>query len=421
MSLEHIVAVVLAGGEGKRLKPLTSDIPKPLLEFAGEYKIIDFVLSNLYNSGIKRIFTILQDKPQELSNYIQGVWDQEALSDVSVDILEPKYGVFEGTADAVFKNWKKISNAAKSALSRDIAIFGADHVYRMDLNPMFEVHQKTNADLTLVAVEVPKEQAPHLGVIEAEEKHGYLSMKGFGEKPQNDIKTVPGNPDKVLGSMGNYIFKKEVLSDLDSLGLNDFGHDIVPYLLENGYKISIYNFNENIFPGITEGEIGYWIDVGTMGNYFNAHMDICSTTPRLNLFNEDWLIRTGEKKHGGVKGDHLESKLKNYYIPRGAIISGSYLDGVVAAPCVIRSATLRGAVIGNDVEIIGPDVHIENAILDEGCKINPGVHIHPGLPGPWKEIEEGLGIFYNEKLNLYKSNDKIIVPKNAVISQNLFA
>lgn len=178
------------------------------MEFAGEYKIIDFVLSNLYNSGIKRIFTILQDKPQELSNYIQGVWDQEALSDVSVDILEPKYGVFEGTADAVFKNWKKISNAAKSALSRDIAIFGADHVYRMDLNPMFEVHQKTNADLTLVAVEVPKEQAPHLGVIEAEEKHGYLSMKGFGEKPQNDIKTVPGNPDKVLGSMGNYIFKK---------------------------------------------------------------------------------------------------------------------------------------------------------------------------------------------------------------------
>jgi glucose-1-phosphate adenylyltransferase len=420
MSLDQLVVIILAGGVGGRLFPLTKEIPKPALLFGGEYHLVDFPLSNFKNSGIKRVFVSVKYEPETLVDHLDRSWKTRfKLAGGYLNILE-KPG--DGTAHAISENWENIDPAL--AHSNHIAIFGADHVYRMDVKQMFEYHRRADADLTISAVQVPKQQAPELGVCEVKRAGKFLFLVGFYEKPKTDPKTIPDNPEYVLGSMGNYIFKKAALKKIFGEGnMLDFGKDVVPYMLKNSgkFKIAVYNFNDNLFPGITPEEIGYWLDVGTIATYFEAHMDLCRDRPRLNVFNSLWPIMTGEKQYGGFKTDHYEASERNCWIPRGAILSDAQLEFVVAGPSEVRHASVRNSIIGENVVIgqiqdgTGRNIHIENAIIDSGARIMPGVRIDSNRAGDWKPV--GItDVLYDLKSGLFRSNGTTIVPRNAVIT-----
>ena len=378
-----LLALVLAGGEGKRLMPLSRDRAKPAVPFGGRYRIIDFVLSNFVNSGFYQIKVLTQYKASSLISHITRGWQLAPILGHYVEPVPAQMRVgrdwFKGSADAVFQNLNLISDTQPEV----VAVFGADHVYKMDVRQMVDYHNDKKADLTVAAIPVPIEQGNAFGVIEANADGQII---GFWEKPENPP-PMPGNPDYCLASMGNYLFKTDVLVNeivrdagkADSA--HDFGKSIVSTMVGEK-RTYVYDFATNRHAGQEEKEFGYWRDVGTLDAYWEASMDLVAVNPIFNLYNRNWPIRSTYQHLPPAKFVLLnEAQKRRGYatdslIAPGCIVSGGWVDRSILATSVhVHSwAEVHESVIGEGCDI-GRHAKLRRTILDKFVRIDPHVKI----------------------------------------------
>src|SRR5579884_3971931 len=290
----RVLAMIMAGGKGERLMPLTAVRSKPAVPFAAKYRIVDFVLSNFFNSGIRAMYVLVQYRSQSLIEHLRRAWRiGDRLPAEFVSVVPPQMrardGWYEGTADAVYQNMNLIRDFSPDL----IAVFGADHIYRMDIGQMVQFHIDHGADVTVAARPVPVEDARGFGIIEVNEERstGAPRIVGFQEKPAQP-KPMPHDRHRAFSSMGNYLFTSEVLQtilehDATTAGYHDFGRDILPRIIRS-HRVLAYNFCDNEVPGLKPyEEPGYWRDVGTLDTYWQANMDILGSEPLFNLCNAD--------------------------------------------------------------------------------------------------------------------------------------
>jgi len=291
----NTIAMVLAGGKGERLSPLTLRRAKPSVSFGGKYKIIDFVLSNLFNSGIKKVYILTQYRAFSLIKHIRESWGKwtglgEFYVAISPETSSESEEWFKGTADAILQYLRFV----ESSDADYVAIFGGDHIYKMDINQMINYHRMNRADITISALEVPVAEATRFGVFSVDDDSRVTS---FNEKPAVP-ETIPGR-NTCFASMGNYIFSTRKLIEVLLEGKKrykdlDFGTHVIPMMLESGDRVFAYNFNDNVIPGMKSEERGYWKDVGTIDSYYEANMDLINVSPQLNLYNYKWPILTNQ-------------------------------------------------------------------------------------------------------------------------------
>jgi glucose-1-phosphate adenylyltransferase len=376
----RVLGIVLAGGEGKRLWPLTADRAKPAVPFGGNYRLVDFVLSNLVNAGYLRICVLTQYKSHSLDRHVSQTWRMSDLLGNYVtpvpaqQRLGPRW--YTGSADAILQSMNLITDDNPT----HIAVFGADHVYRMDPRQMLDQHIESGAGVTVAGIQVPRSQADQFGVIEADAGGKVLQ---FLEKPA-DPPSVPGMPDVSFASMGNYIFTTEALVEAlradadDPTSVHDMGGSIMPSMVERE-RAWVYDFNSNEVPGSTDRDRAYWRDVGTMDAYYDAHMDLVSVHPIFNLYNDNWRIYTQHDQlppakfvDGGLAQESI--------VGAGSIISGSTVRGSVVSPNVrIRNgAYVEGSVLMHGV-VVGEGAIVRRAILDKNVIVEPGAHIGVNL------------------------------------------
>jgi glucose-1-phosphate adenylyltransferase len=369
----EVLGIVLAGGEGKRLMPLTADRAKPAVPFGGVYRLVDFVLSNLVNAGYLRLCVLTQYKSHSLDRHITTTWRMSTmLGDYVTPVpaqqrLGPRW--FTGSADAIYQSLNLVYDESPAY----VVVFGADHVYRMDPRQMVQQHIAGGAGVTVAGIRVPREQGTEFGVI-ATGPDG-RSITGFLEKPEHPP-GIPGAEDQCYASMGNYVFSTETLIDAlrvdagDEGSVHDMGGSIIPMLTEQGLA-QVYDFDENDVPGATERDHGYWRDVGTIDAYHDAHLDLVSVHPVFNLYNRKWPILTSRPAlppakfiEGGnahesmvasgsiVSGAHVRSSVLSYDV---AVQDGAYVEGTVVMPGVRigRGAVVRRAIL--DKNVIVPD------------------------------------------------------------------
>ena len=298
-----VLGLIMAGGKGERLYPLTRDRAKPAVPFGGKYRIVDFVLSNFVNSGIRSLYVLTQFKSQSLIEHIRDTWRLgSVLRDQFVSAVPAQMqrgeSWYRGTADAVRQNL----NLVRQSDPDIVAVFGADHIYRMDVGQMVDFHVERQADVTIAALPVPRAEARGFGIIKVD---GRWRVQGFQEKPPRPS-PMPGNPGYALASMGNYLFSTPVLADILAgsarrRGWMDFGKDILPQVFKK-LRVFVYDFNRNVIPGMKKGEQNsYWRDVGTIESYYQATMELKSVTPPLNLYNHHWPIMTSDLNAPPVK------------------------------------------------------------------------------------------------------------------------
>jgi len=368
--------MVLAGGEGKRLMPLTADRAKPAVPFGGTYRLIDFVLSNLVNAGYLRIAVLTQYKSHSLDRHIALTWDLSTLLGNYVtgvpaqQRLGPRW--YAGSADAIFQNL----NLLYDERPEHVVVFGADHVYRMDASQMVAQHRASNTGVTVAGIRVPRADAAQFGVIDT--SAGSRVIDAFLEKP-TDPDGLPDSPDEVFASMGNYVFTTETLLEAitadaaDDSSQHDMGGDIIPRLVRDG-AAEVYDFADNDVPGATDRDRGYWRDVGTIGSFFDAHMDLVSVHPIFNLYNDDWPIATWHPQQPGpkfVQDGHARDTL----IGLGSIVSGSIERSVIGHGARIhRGARVEESVLHSGVTI-GEGATVRRAILDKHVFVPPGAQI----------------------------------------------
>jgi glucose-1-phosphate adenylyltransferase len=377
-----VLAMVMAGGKGERLYPLTRDRTKPAVPFGGKYRLIDFVLSNLVNSNIYAIYVLTQFKSQSLTEHILENWRLGTILKKNFIIPVPAQmrtseTWYRGTADAIHQNAHLIRNH-KSDI---VAVFGADHIYKMNIRDMIDYHREKEADVTIAAIPYPKSESRSYGVIQVDES---WRVKGFQEKPEAPA-TIPGKPGLILASMGNYLFNREVLlevleSDAKSTSTHDFGRDILPSTFHD-LKLYAYDFRRNKLPGVEPGEVNdYWRDVGTIDSYWEANMDLRSVIPKFDLYNKYWPIYAGRIPAPPAKFIHDEEGRRGYslnsIISEGCIISGSTVVNSVLGPFVhIHSySEVYQSILMEDVEL-GRGSRIHNAIIDKHVVIPPETHI----------------------------------------------
>ena len=412
MYFEKVLTMILAGGQGKRLFPLTRDRAKPAVPFGGRYRIIDFVLNNFVNSGLYRIKVLTQYKSDSLNKHISRGWDLSSSIDQYVDLVPAQMRTdgnwYKGTADAIYQNINQITDEKYQT----VCVFGGDHVYKMDVRQMLDYHHKKDSDITISAIPVDIELASEYGVIEVDDD---WRLTGFIEKPKTKPKSMPNNPDKCLVSMGNYIFKANSLVEelkLDAMDINsdhDFGKNIIPNMLHKGKKVYIYDFSSNTFPGMTDSERGYWRDVGNIDSYFQANMDLLKYNPELNLYSNEWPLRTFNYNFPPAKFIWDEDKrvgvAKNSLVSEGCIISGGSLSNCVLSPKVrINSYShISNSILLENVTI-GRYSKINRAIIDKNVEIPPHTEI-----GINKEDDLKRG-FYVSKGGI------TVVPKDAIVN-----
>ena len=374
---ERPLGIVLAGGEGKRLMPLTSDRAKPAVPFGGTYRLVDFVLSNLVNAEMRKIAVLTQYKSHSLDRHITTTWRMSTLTGNYItpvpaqQRLGPRW--YTGSADAILQNFNLIHDENPN----HVLVFGADHVYRMDPDQMFEAHIESGAGVTIAAIRMPRAEAHEFGVIELADDG--ITIKAFHEKP-SDPPAMPGHPDLCLVSMGNYIFRRDVMEEaliLDSEDLesrHDLGGNIIPMLTANG-SAKVYDFANNVVPGETERDKGYWRDVGSIDAYYDAHMDLVSIHPIFNLYNREWPLLTNPPSlppakfsEGGIAQDSI--------VGAGSIISGGHVNRTVISHDVHvgAGAFVEGSVLMPSVKI-GDKAVIRSAILDKNVVVEPGAQI----------------------------------------------
>lgn len=373
----NVLSMVLAGGEGKRLMPLTADRAKPAVPFGGSYRLIDFVLSNLVNAGFLRICVLTQYKSHSLDRHITTSWQVGTLlGDFVTSVpaqqrLGPRW--YTGSADAIFQSL----NLVYDSLPDYILVFGADHVYRMDASQMLDAHIASGASVTVAGIRVPKEAATEFGVIETDESGNRITR--FHEKPANPP-TIPGSPDESYASMGNYIFNTDALiaalqkDAADDNSIHDMGTNIIPMMVAQG-EAAVYDFALNDVPGSTDRDRGYWRDVGTLDAYHEAHMDLVSVHPVFNLYNDKWPILTNMPALAPAKfvqgGTAHES-----IVGAGSILAGAHVRNSVVANAVRvdEGAYVDGAVLMPGVRV-GRGAVIRNAILDKNIIVPDGAQI----------------------------------------------
>lgn len=373
----RVLAMVLAGGEGKRLMPLTADRAKPAVPFGGSYRLIDFALSNMINAGLRRVCVLTQYKSHSLDRHITTTWRMPTLlGDYVTPVpaqqrLGPRW--FTGSADAIYQSLNLVYDEDPDY----VVVFGADHVYRMDPMQMIEAHIDSGAGVTVAGLRHPRETASEFGVIEVAADGHRISR--FLEKPA-DPPAIPGSPHESFVSMGNYVFSTDVLLDAlredaaDPASVHDMGGNIIPMLTEQG-RAFVYDFNSNIVPGATERDSGYWRDVGSLDSYHDAHMDLVSVHPIFNLYNRRWPILSNIPPLPPAKfvegGNAHESM-----VGAGSIISGGHVrTSVIASNVIVDSGSyVEGSVLMPGVRI-GRNAVVRRAILDKNVIIPENAQI----------------------------------------------
>jgi glucose-1-phosphate adenylyltransferase len=371
----NTIAMVLAGGKGERLSPLTVRRAKPSVAFGGKYKIIDFVLSNLFNSGIKKVYILTQYRAFSLNKHIRESWGKwtglgEFYVAISPETSSESEEWFRGTADAILQYLRFV----ESSDADYVAIFGGDHIYKMDITQMINFHRMSRADITIAALEVPQEEASRFGVFSVDDDS---RVTGFTEKPLVP-ETIPGR-DTCFASMGNYIFSTKKLIEVLLEGKKkytdlDFGKHVIPMMLDNGDRIFAYNFNDNVIPGMKAEERGYWKDVGTIDSYYEANMDLIHVSPQLNLYNYKWPILTNQGNLPPAKtvfdDDDRRGQNIDAYVCAGCITSGSTVRRSILGPlCKVNSYSLvEDSILFENVSV-GRHVKIKRAIIDKNVVI----------------------------------------------------
>jgi glucose-1-phosphate adenylyltransferase len=379
MAAPQVLAIVLAGGAGKRLAPLTDDRAKPAVPFGGLYRLIDFVLSNLVNAGCRRICVLTQYKSHSLDRHVTTTWRLSSLLGNYVTPVPAQQRLgphwYTGSADAIYQSLNLIFDDQPDI----VAVFGADHVYRMDMMQMVAQHRANKAGVTVAAIPVPREEADAFGIVKTG-KDG-RTIEAFLEKP-TDPPGIPSDPTMAYASMGNYIFDTNVLVDalrkdaVDDDSRHDMGGDIVPMLVGQG-AAQAYNFLENEVPGAEPRDTGYWRDVGTLDSYFEAHLDLCALHPIFNLYNDQWPILTHVPSQPPAKfvhdsGDRVGRAI-NSVVSNGVIVSGGLvLDSVLSPGVRVNSwSRVERAVIMHNTRI-GRYAVVKNAILDKNVEVPDG-------------------------------------------------
>jgi glucose-1-phosphate adenylyltransferase len=377
-----IFSIVLAGGEGKRLAPLTADRAKPAVPFGGVYRLVDFALSNLANAGYLRIVVLTQYKSHSLDRHLSQTWRLSALlgnyvAPVPAQMRRgPRW--FVGSADAIYQNF----NLIRDERPEHIIVFGADHIYRMDPRQMVDEHIASGAAVTVAAIRAPIEQADQFGVIETAEDGRRITA--FREKP-SDPKPLPDAPDQVYASMGNYVFTTEALIDAvttdatDESSNHDIGGNLIPMLVERG-EARVYDFATNQVPGATDRDRGYWRDVGTLDAYYDAHMDLISVHPVFNLYNYRWPILTLPEPLPPAKFVFDEDDRRGHAVDSmvcaGVVISGAVARRSILSPGVhLHSyAEVEDSILMHGVDV-GRSAVVRRAIVDKDVVIGPGAEI----------------------------------------------
>ncbi|GAB4296907.1 MAG: glucose-1-phosphate adenylyltransferase [Desulfuromonadia bacterium] len=380
------IAMVLAGGKGERLSPLTLYRAKPSIPFGGKYKIIDFVLSNLFNSGIRRVYILTQYRAYSLNKHIRESWGKwtglgEFYVAISPETSTESEEWFRGTADAILQYLRFV----ESSDADQVAIFGGDHIYRMDVTQMIAAHRMNRADITISALEVPQEEASRFGVFTVDEDFRVLA---FTEKPANP-EPIPGR-DTCFASMGNYIFSTRKLIEVLQEGKRrfsdlDFGKHIIPMMLEQGDRVFTYNFNDNIIPGMKSEERGYWRDVGTIASYYEANMDLIHVSPKLNLYNYKWPILTNQGNLPPAKTVFDDDDRR-----------GVNIDSYVCAGCITSGGTVRRSILGPLCRVNSYSL-VEDSILFENVNVGRHVKIRRAIIDKNVVIPEGTIIGYDHE------------------------
>ena len=405
--------MLLAGGQGSRLGVLTSKVAKPAVAFGGKYRIIDFPLSNCINSGVDTVGVLTQYQPLRLNTHIGiGIpWDLDR-NVGGVTVLPPyekssKTEWYTGTANAIYQNL----NYMETYNPEYVLILSGDHIYKMDVSQMLDFHKSNNSDLTISAIPIPIEEASEFGIIEVDEN---WRLTNFVEKPKSKPKSIPGNPNMCLASMGNYIFDKEVLLRALDEDFNvessshDFGKNVIPMLLAENKRIFVYNFASNTFPGMTDAERGYWRDVGSIDAYWQANMDLLDSAPELNLYSREWPLRTFNYNYPPAKfvwseGDRV-GMATNSMVSEGCIVSGGGLSRCVLSPRVrVNSySQISESILMENVDI-GRYSRIKRAIIDKNVDIPPNTRI-----GFNREEDERRGFYVSP-------GGVTVVPKGAIL------
>jgi glucose-1-phosphate adenylyltransferase len=406
----RVLVMILAGGEGRRLGPLTNERAKPAVPFGGRYRIIDIVLSNFVNSGLTRIKVLTQYKSASLEEHIARAWHLSPMLDNFIETIPAQQRTgkdwFKGSADAVFQTEHVITDESPE----HVCIFGGDHVYKMDIRQMMAQHLRNEAEVTVAAIPVPRSEARAFGVIEVEDGG---RIKAFHEKVA-DPPTMPGRPGYCLASMGNYIFKTGPLLDaLDEdakieTSAHDFGRDVIPTMVEEGRRVFVYDFQTNRVPGEDEGH-AYWRDVGTIEAYWAAQMDLVAIQPAFNLYNQRWPIRTGYSHDPPAKfvfRDEANARV------------GIATESLVSLGCIISGGRIHRSVLSNRVRV-NSFSHIEESVLFENVVIGRHAKIRRAIIDKDVEIPSGTEIGYNleEDRRRWSVSDGgiVVIPKRAKI------
>jgi len=401
----HVLGIVLAGGEGKRLMPLTADRAKPAVPFGGSYRLVDFVLSNLVNGGVDRICVLTQYKSHSLDRHISLTWRMSNIRGQYVtpvpaqQRLGPRW--YLGSADAIFQSLNLVYDESPDY----VVVFGADHVYRMDPSQMLATHIESGAGVTVAGIRVPREGASAFGIIRTTDGR---TIDAFLEKPP-DPPGLPDDPDATFASMGNYIFSTDALLEAlrldagDEGSIHDMGGNIVPMLVDRD-EAAVYDFSDNVVPGSTDRDHAYWRDVGSLDSYHEAHMDLVSVDPVFSLYNRQWPILTSHPQLPGAKfvqgGQARES-----IVGTGCIIAGAFVDNSVLSPGV---RVREGAAVSHSVLMHGVKLHpravVRDAILDKNVEVPEGAVV-----GIDKDADRSRGYTVSAKgITVVGKGEKII-------------
>ncbi|MEJ2346777.1 MAG: glucose-1-phosphate adenylyltransferase [Gammaproteobacteria bacterium] len=380
MSAPSILAIIMAGGEGRRLYPLTAERSKPAVPFGGRYRIVDFVLSNMVNSGIHSMYLLVQYKSQSLIEHVRKAWGVSPMTPRHfVTVVPPQMREgphwFQGTADAVYQSLNLIYIHRPDL----VAVFGADHIYRMDVRQMVNFHREHRADITVSALPVPLAQASAFGIISTA-PDGRIT--GFKEKPGHPP-SIPGDPAHAYASMGNYLFDTQMLIDAlrEAHGRKgvDFGRDVLPTLIDDR-RIYAYNFADNCVPGVKPyEEPAYWRDVGSIDAYYAAHQDLLGLAPAFDEFNTVWPIYSGA-----------------YMGPTSRIVGGEIENSTIGSGSVLNHGRVRNSVLRREV-LVEPDVEIDDCIIMDYTIVGRGSRLRRCIIDRYNVIEPGTVIGHNPR------------------------
>lgn len=406
--MKDTLVMIMAGGKGSRLGPLTIHRSKPGVPFAGRYRIIDFVLSNFVNSGYRKIYVLTQYMSSSLIKHLSRNWRLSGFGEyIEVVPAQMRLGEFwyRGTADAVYQNM----NLVRDARASHVAVFGGDHIYKFAIDQMEEQHVESAADLTVAAFPVPTSEASAFGIIDVDDRGRIV---GFIEKPARPPE-MPGRPGWSLVSMGNYLFRREVLEKVlangDGQPRHDFGRDIIPHMIDDGARVFVYDFAQNKIPGEPDNGGPYWRDVGTIDSYFTANMELRARVPALDLYNRQWRIRSAQRDYPPAR-----------FVRAGeGQTSAEVDDSLVCEGSIIASATVCETVLGYDC-FVHADAVVKDSVILSGCDIGRGARIHRVILDKNVKIEPGCVIgedpaYDAERFPFVTESGIVVVPKGTTV------